>query len=185
MAKDEKAQAAVQARIQARLVARGQRLAKTRDDDEARAEVELLTLSVGPQLYAVRTTHVDSVSQLGALTPVPGAPAWALGLVRLRGAYLTLLDLRELLQPGATGLADATAVVVVRAGSRRVALAASELHDVVLLAQRDVDNARPSADGITRPVVAGELSLALVDAPALLADGRLGAEAAASPFETA
>jgi chemotaxis signal transduction protein len=87
-----------------------------------------VSLRIGVELYAVGVEHVLEVAELGAVTPVPGAPPAVLGVWNLRGQILPVLDLGSLL-----GLAPSTErrrLVVAEAAGRRAGLAVDEVSDV-------------------------------------------------------
>ena len=77
----------------------------------------------GGEEYALAVSDVLEVAELGAITPVPGAPASVLGVRNLRGNVLPVVDLAA-----AMGLERAGAterVVVVEQDGRRAAFAVS------------------------------------------------------------
>lgn len=61
----------------------------------------LLIVTIAGQPLALRAADVQSVIEVGALTPVPRAPAHVAGLSALRSRVLTAIDCRRCL-----GLAD-------------------------------------------------------------------------------
>ena len=161
------------------LEGRATRLARLRDvDDESRSEVELLTFESAGQLFAIRLDQVEGIARLTGLTPLPGAPAYILGLVRVRGRFVTLFEPRELFLPDRPGLTDATKVIAARDGDRVVALAAGDVRDVVSISRKEMDAARVSADGLTRAISTGNDDIAVLDVAVLLKDARLVTAAA-------
>lgn len=163
-----------QSRVNALMTARAARLAREREEDaEERSEIEMLSFTSSGSLLAVRLDEVEGVAKLAGLTAIPGAPSFILGLVRVRGRFVTLVDPRELLQTGRPGLSDATKVVAIRNANRAIALAASEVHDVLSISQKEFDSARLSRDGLSRALTIGGRSLALLDVGAVMRDRRL------------
>ena len=80
--------------------------------------------------YALPVGGVSEVARLGALTPVPGAPAAVLGVFSLRGEVVPVLDLGVVL---GLGPVDGGWVVIAEDGSRRGGLAVDEVLDVTAL----------------------------------------------------
>lgn len=79
----------------------------------------------GAEQYALGVHDVLEVDELGALTPVPGAPAAVLGVHNLRGHIVPVIDLAAVL---ATSAADPPArVVVIERGESRAALAVDQV----------------------------------------------------------
>jgi purine-binding chemotaxis protein CheW len=67
--------------------------ADTQDMDAA----QLVTVSVGGQMFGLPILKVRDVFVINELTPVPLAPTSVAGLFNLRGRVLTILDMRALL----------------------------------------------------------------------------------------
>lgn len=55
----------------------------------------MLVFTLAQQKYAFAVTHVREVIPIAALIPVPEAPKGLIGLLRLRGTLLPIVDLRE------------------------------------------------------------------------------------------
>ncbi len=108
---------------------------------------------VGAERYAFRVDDVSEVTVLGAITPVPGAPASVLGVRNLRGQVLPVLDLGAVLGVARTG--DRGKLVVAEQRGLRAGLAVDELEDVGELPGELEPTDSPYLDG------------------AVLADGRL------------
>ena len=75
-------------------------------------------LPVGDDRYALAAEHVREVAAAPRTTDLPGMPAWALGLVNLRGEVVPLLDTAALL--GLGPLPSAAFAVVVHTSPRRL-----------------------------------------------------------------
>src|SRR5438105_4987946 len=139
---------------------------------EARAtDVEgMLVVALEPERYGLRLQQVQTVRELGALTPLPGTPPFWAGLANLRGRLLPVLDLRNYLGMTPAGAAASRKLVVVaaRAGLLEIALLVDDV-----LAVRDVSasEVKPLIADIVSGVTADLLSL--LDLDALLADPRL------------
>lgn len=58
--------------------------------------IELLSFALGQERCAVEACFVRAVTRLGDITPVPGVPAFILGITNLRGNVLTIIDLNGL-----------------------------------------------------------------------------------------
>lgn len=115
----------------------------------------LVVLAAG-RLCAMPVEMVREVIRPRAITPVPGAPAVARGLVNVRGMVVTVLDLAEVMRLDATiGATDVTvgttpelsrravvpsSVVLLEHGGRAVGVAVDAVHDV-----RPLDAAQPNA----------------------------------------
>ncbi len=55
--------------------------------------IEVLTFGIGPDNYALETAFILELTDLTALTIVPGCPAFLRGITNLRGEILAVIDL--------------------------------------------------------------------------------------------
>lgn len=84
--------------------------------------MQALLLSVGADRYALALTDVCEVVRAPEITPLPGAPAAALGVMNLRGDVVPVLDVAALLGTGSGG-ADAPFAAVAGTDAGLAALA--------------------------------------------------------------
>ncbi len=101
----------------------------------------MLVVEVDGRLCALPVEWVREVIRPRAITPIPGAPPVARGLVNVRGMVVTVLDLAEALR--AERVTDPTAprnaavravlppsVVLLEHGGRVIGVAVNAVHDV-------------------------------------------------------
>lgn len=92
---------------------------------------DLLVFSLGKQQFALPVDQVSTVVPRATLTPLPGAPADLIGLLRLRGTLCPVIDVR-----GRLGLSVAVAhigecIVVMHTADLRVGLLVEGIVGVV------------------------------------------------------
>lgn len=93
-------------------------------DDRA---VRLVVFDLERQRYALHLSVVERVLPMVAVSPLPKAPAIALGVINLRGAVLPVLDLRRRLALPAREYGVTAHLVVARTSRRRVAMPVDEV----------------------------------------------------------
>jgi twitching motility protein PilI len=71
--------------------------------------------------------EVMEILPLPAVTPVPGAQAWMLGVANVRGTLLPVVDLKQFLEGERTVVHEGQRVLVVRQGGGNVAVLIDEL----------------------------------------------------------
>lgn len=71
--------------------------------------------------------EVMEILPLPAVTPVPGAQPWMLGVANVRGSLLPVVDLKQFLEGERTVLHEAQRVLVVRQSGGNVAVLIDEL----------------------------------------------------------
>ena len=76
---------------------RAEQLARVPTSPDAGDDVEVLACRLGNERYAVETRHLRAVQWINGITPVPGTPAFVLGIVSVRGEIVTLLDLAAMI----------------------------------------------------------------------------------------
>jgi purine-binding chemotaxis protein CheW len=79
----------------------------------------------GGEHYALPVEQVLEATDVGDVTPVPGAPPEVLGVRNLRGAVVAVIDLRLLL--GISAADPPGRIVVAEDGDRRAALAVESI----------------------------------------------------------
>jgi len=102
------------------------------------ALVQLCTFRVGGEDYAVDVMRVREIIRPLPVTPVPRAPAFVDGVIRLRGEVVPIVDVRRRfgLPVGAAG--HKTRFVIVHVAGRRLGLVVDEVCEVVRLARGDI-----------------------------------------------
>jgi purine-binding chemotaxis protein CheW len=94
----------------------------------------LVILQIAGRRCALSALEVRSVIEVGAVTPIPRAPAWIAGITALRSQALTVIDCRR-----AIGLADGVwptdhRAAVVSEGGHAYALLVDGIEDITTAA---------------------------------------------------
>jgi chemotaxis signal transduction protein len=113
-------------------------------------DTEHLVFNLGGQLYALPVRQVSSVVPRASLAPVAGAPDDVIGVLRLRGELLPIVDLRAVL--GLPILAPQTSdcIIVTRMPTLRVGLLAEGVEGLATLVEQQ---ARPRRDRLVSRIV--------------------------------
>jgi purine-binding chemotaxis protein CheW len=92
----------------------------------------VLTLRIAGRRAAIRAPHVHSVVELEAVTPVPRAPAFVLGLTALRSSAMTVIDCARALDlAGTTEAVAGRRAAVIEDGGHLYALLVDAVEDVI------------------------------------------------------
>jgi purine-binding chemotaxis protein CheW len=155
------------------LDARARQLARVPNEPPRAGEVlELVGFVLAGTRYGIESRFVREVARLTGFTPVPGTPAFVLGVTNLRGEILALFDLRHLLGVVTEGVTDLGRIVVLGEHRREFGLLADAASEILYapgtsLAQADAAWGRAYVRGMSPEgviVLSGE---------ALLTDPRL------------
>jgi len=57
--------------------------------------IQLVTFKLADETYGINVMHVQEVLRISEIAPVPGAPAYVLGIINLRGNVVTVIDTRS------------------------------------------------------------------------------------------
>jgi purine-binding chemotaxis protein CheW len=158
------------------LADRARRLAVPPQDGVAADTVELVVLTVGPELYGLDTANMVEILTLAGLTKVPGlAPPWA-GIVNVRGTLYPVLDLRgHLALPPAGDAAGPARVALVAAADLTVGLLVDDAVEIRRVPAGQLGPPLAGPAGGARAQVRGVTAdlLTVLDVAGLLADPRL------------
>jgi purine-binding chemotaxis protein CheW len=100
--------------------------------------VEILQFELYGHKYGIPVADTDEILRAVSITPLPNAPRIIEGVIDIRGAVTPVLDIRARfgMPPKAVEISDY--LIVARAGTRRVAIRADQVHGLVGLAAADI-----------------------------------------------
>ena len=104
----------------------------TPTDAPAGPTLRLLLFAVAGTVYGCDIGAVREIVPIRHATRLPGAPGYVRGLINLRGAIVTVIDLAARLA-GASAAPEGS-VVLAEHGNKQVGLAVDEVRDVQMLA---------------------------------------------------
>jgi purine-binding chemotaxis protein CheW len=126
-------------------------LTAARESADAGQRVELCTFRIGAEDYAVDIMRVREIINPLPVTPVPRAPRFIEGVVRLRSEVIPVVDVRKRFGLPPLEPTRKTRFLVVRIGGRRLALVVDEVTEVVRLPRSEIRPAPTFAeDGAPR-----------------------------------
>lgn len=135
------------------------------DDEDARPRV--LVVRVGDAEYGIPVQQVRGVVRGERVTRVPGSPPMLRGIINVRGAVVTVLELSVLL--GTERAVTSTSVVLIEHGTRLIGLAVDVVRDV-----RAQDAAGIANSAETSGVIVADLDAVALCAPHLLSSEEMG-----------
>jgi purine-binding chemotaxis protein CheW len=100
--------------------------------------VQLCTFRIGGEDYAVDIMRVREIIYPLPITPVPRAPAFIEGVVRLRGEVIPVLDVRKRLGVDARAETRKSRFLVVNVAGRRIGLVVDEVCEVLRLPRSEI-----------------------------------------------
>lgn len=129
------------------LQARAQQLAEAPPQENAVDAIEVVTLQLAFETYAIETAYVREVYPLKELTPLPCTPAFVAGIINVRGQVMSVIDLKQLLALPQPGLTDLNKVVIVSDGEMEFGLLADAILDVCTIRLQAIQPGLPTLSG--------------------------------------
>ena len=138
--------------------------------------LQWVTFRLAGETYGINVMQVQEVLRYTEIAPVPGAPAYVLGIINLRGNVVTVLDTRSRfgLSPGE--ITDQSRIVIIEAAAKHViGILVDAVAEVVYLRQSEIETApnvgnEESAKFIQGVCHKNDELLILVDLDKLLTD---------------
>jgi purine-binding chemotaxis protein CheW len=121
------------------LVERARRLAIPPDADDGDPGRDYVRITLCGDRFALAAEHVLEATPLGDPTPVPGTPAFLLGVTNHRGRVLPVMDLRRQLVPHGDASAALTQTVAVAVDGMTFGIAAEAVEQTTRERVRDLD----------------------------------------------
>ncbi len=144
---------------------------------EASAEghLDVVEFLLAHECYAIESRFVAEVFPFGDITPLPGTPAFVVGIVNFRGSVLSVIDLKFFFQLPMKGLNDRNRAIVLRSGRMEFGVLVDAMHGTRRLAQDSLQEALPTLSGIREKYLKGVAAdgVVVLDGGKLLADEAL------------
>lgn len=137
-----------------------------------------VTFSLGSETYGIDVMQVREVLRSSEISPVPGAPAYVLGIINLRGNVVSIIDTRSRFGLPQQDTDDASRILILEAGDHAVGFLVDSVSEVAELRSSEIESAPDTGSGEAARFIFGlcnrkEGLLILVDASKLLSDEEL------------
>ena len=137
--------------------------------------LDVVEFMLGHERYAFESSYVSEVHPLRDLTPLPGTPAFVLGIVNLRGQLLPVIDLDQFLDLRKREETAHSRVIVLSVDGVRLGVIADSIVGVRSIATGQIQASLLTLTGLCAESLKGVDGnrLAILDAAAILSDERL------------
>ena len=85
--------------------------------------------------------QVQEVLRYSEIAPVPGAPAYVLGIINLRGNVVTVIDTRTRFGLNSAEVTDNSRIVIIEAEKQVIGILVDSVAEVVYLRSSEIDSA--------------------------------------------
>jgi purine-binding chemotaxis protein CheW len=101
--------------------------------------LQWVTFRLENETYGINVMQVREVLRYSEIAPVPGAPAYVIGIINLRGNVVTVVDTRERFGLSSTDITDNTRIVILETENQVVGILVDAVAEVVYLRQSEIE----------------------------------------------
>lgn len=137
-----------------------------------------VTFQLDDETYGIDVMQIREVLRSPDISPVPGAPAFVLGIINLRGNVVAIIDTRSRFSLPPREVDDSSRILILEAGDYVVGFLVDSVSEVAELRTEDIEVAPDTGSRDASRFINGlynreEGLLILVDASRLLSDDEL------------
>jgi purine-binding chemotaxis protein CheW len=103
--------------------------------------LQWVTFRLDNETYGINVMQVQEVLRYTEIAPVPGAPAYVLGIINLRGNVVTVIDTRQRFGLDSASITDNSRIVIIEADKQVVGILVDSVAEVVYLRQSEIETA--------------------------------------------
>jgi purine-binding chemotaxis protein CheW len=158
---------------QAILRRRAKRLAQVPPTpDDSLDVIDVILFSLAAEIYAVESSFVREVYPLKEYTPLPGVPAFVLGIVNVRGQIRSIVNLKIFFDLPAQGLGQLNKLIILYNDEMEFGILADEILGAQTLAVAEIQAVPPTVSGVGATYLRGVTAdqVIILDAARLLSD---------------
>ena len=161
---------------------RAKQLAKEEEaGDQSEERIEIVEFLLTGEHYAIESTYISEVYPLKEFTPLPGTPAFVLGLINVRGKILSVIDLRRFFDLPDQGFSDLNKIIILKNRNMEFGILADSILAARQLSVDHILTSLPTLTEIRSEYLMGvtEERLVVLDGYKLLSDRKLLVQAEA------
>lgn len=102
-------------------------------------QLQYLTFKLIDETYGINVMQIKEVLRYSEIAPVPGAPAFVLGIVNLRGNVVTVVDTRVRFSLPECTITDDTRIIIIEHDGEQVGLLVDAVQEVFYLYQNEIE----------------------------------------------
>jgi purine-binding chemotaxis protein CheW len=103
--------------------------------------LQWVTFRLDNETYGINVMQVQEVLRYTEIAPVPGAPAYVIGIINLRGNVVTVIDTRERFGLPPSQITDNTRIVIIETDEQVIGILVDAVAEVVYLRQSEIETA--------------------------------------------
>lgn len=99
-----------------------------------------VTFQLDKEMYGVNVMQVREVLRYSDIAPVPGAPAYVLGIINLRGNVVSVIDTRMRFGLPPAEITDNTRIMIIESERQTVGILVDSVAEVADINTKDIDD---------------------------------------------
>lgn len=137
--------------------------------------LEIVEFMLAKEHYGIESAFIREVYPLKDYTPLPGVPAFILGLLNVRGRILSVIDIKKFFGLPEKGISDLNKVIIMYNETMEFGVLADAILGVRTIAISELNQPFPTLTGICRDFVRGVTGehLVVLDAQRILTDQKV------------
>jgi purine-binding chemotaxis protein CheW len=159
------------------LRARARLLAQEEKEDKELFEspLQVVEFLLASEHYGIDLAYIREIHALSELTPLPGTPAFVMGLANVRGQILSVIDIKKFFGLPEKGLTDLNKVIVVRTQQMELGILADVVLGVRAIGLSELQTSLPTLTGIRAEYLRGITKdpLVVLDVEKILSDEKI------------
>lgn len=134
--------------------------------------IELIVFTLGAETYGIASAFVREIYPLKEFTPLPGLPAFFLGLIHVRRQILPVIDLKKFLNLQGQGLGELNKVIIIQDDQMEFGILADAVIGAQTIDLKEIIETPPTVASSGEEYLMGVTRerLIVLDAASLLAD---------------
>lgn len=155
---------------------RAQKLSKEPAEKKLKqAKIQVVEFLLASEKYGIETSYIREVYPLKELTPLPGTPAFILGVVNVRGRILSIVNLKSFFELPEKGLTDFNKLIIIQNETIEFGILADVILGTNEILMREIQPSLPTLTGIREEYLLGVTGerLILLDGHKILSDEKM------------
>ena len=103
--------------------------------------LQWVTFRLYNETYGINVMQVKEVLRYTEIAPVPGAPAFVLGIINLRGNVVTVIDTNNRFGLPSSEITDDTRIVIIESEDNVIGILVESVAEVVYLRKSEIEPA--------------------------------------------
>lgn len=134
---------------------RADRLARPPRREGIGDTIELVEFKLAGEHYGLEIRHVREVYPLKDFTPLPGTPAFVLGLINVRGQIISVIDIKKFFELPEKGITALDLVIIIGDEHMEFGILADEVLDVKDIDPKEIQPSLPTLKGVREEFLRG------------------------------